>query len=673
MATSGAMNTSNDRVKYKITITQNSQNVNSNTSNVTVSVRFYRTNTGYTTYGSGTVYCKINGTTYSASVTPSQKITNTGIVLFTKTLNISHNADGTKTLTTSAWINLNTPLTSSEQSYSQALTTIPRATTPTLSALSVNLGSSVTISLPRASSSFTHTVTYKIGNASGTIGSSLGTSVSWTPPLSLGNQIPNTTTGTVVITVVTYNGSTKIGTKTVNFTVTVPSSVVPTIGTISLSETVSGLNAKIGAFVQGQSKIAVSIAASGAYGSTISNYISKFGSSSFNGASFTISNINTSGSVNLTVTVTDSRGRKATKTQAITILPYQIPEILSFTGVRCDQGGTADEDGQYVKLSYSYEISPLNNKNDKTITIAYRQVGAADYTTLKTESNYSANGATYIPSTVFSVDNSYEFKITVADYFKTVKFDLEITTAFTLMDFSSGGHGMAIGKVAESEDLLDVALPILARDGISYAAIPTGTDLNDMMSPGFYGSDVTASGSAYGNCPITGGTFTLEVMSAGGSGQIYQRLISCTATTSVTYERWYYSGSWKAWNKIKDFDGTILWSGAYYMNGNQSVNLSENISAQPKGICLVFSTYANGAAVDANFTEFFIPKAIVAQKPGGGHSFIMAKSLFDAIATKYLYINDGSIAGHNNNTLTGSANGITYANNAFVLRYVIGV
>lgn len=459
MATSGAMSTSNDRVKYKITITQNSQNVNNNTSNVTVSVRFYRTNTGYTTYGTGTVYCKINGTTYSASVTPSQKITNSGIVLFTKTLNISHNADGTKTLTASAWISLNTPLTSSEQSYSQALTTIPRATTPTLSASSVALGSAVTISLPRASSSFTHTVTYKIGNASGTIGSNLGTSVSWTPPLTLANQIPNTTSGTVVITCTTYNGSTKVGTKTVNLTVTVPASVVPTIGTISVTEGVSGLAAKIGAFVQGQSNINVSISASGAYGSTISNYISTFGPSSFNGASFTITNVNQSGSIALKVTVTDSRGRKATKTQTITVLPYEIPEISVFTGIRCNQDGTANEDGQYVQLNYSYTISALNNKNDKTITIAYKQIGGSSYTTLKTESNYSAN-TTYVPTTVFSVDNSYEFRITVADYFKSVKYDLEITTAFTLLDFSAGGHGMAIGKVAESEDLLEIALPV---------------------------------------------------------------------------------------------------------------------------------------------------------------------------------------------------------------------
>ena len=134
MATSSAFSTNNEYVKYTISITQNSQNVTNNTSNVTVSVRFYRTNTGYTTYGTGTVYCKINGVTYSASVTPDDKITSSGIVLFTKTLNISHNANGSKTLTASAWISHNV-VTSSEQSYSQALTTIPRATTPTLGSI----------------------------------------------------------------------------------------------------------------------------------------------------------------------------------------------------------------------------------------------------------------------------------------------------------------------------------------------------------------------------------------------------------------------------------------------------------------------------------------------------------------------------------------------------------
>lgn len=179
MATSGAMSTTNDNIKYKITITQNSQSIANNTSNVTVSVRVYRTNTGYTTYGTGTVYCTINGTQYTESITSDDKITSSGIVVFSKTLNIAHNADGTKTLATSARIS-HQQFSSSSQSYSQALTTIPRATTPTLSASSVNMGESITINMPRASSSFDHTLTYKFGSATGTIGSDLGTSKTWT-------------------------------------------------------------------------------------------------------------------------------------------------------------------------------------------------------------------------------------------------------------------------------------------------------------------------------------------------------------------------------------------------------------------------------------------------------------------------------------------------------------
>ena len=159
MATSSAMSTSNQYIKYTISITQNRQKTENNTSNVTVSVRFYRTNTGYTSYGTGTVYCKINGTQYTASVTPSQKITNSGIVLFTKTLDISHDSDGKKTLTCSAWIS-HEVVTSSEQSYSQALSTIYRASVPTVSASSVMMGNTLTINTNRKSSSFTHTLKY---------------------------------------------------------------------------------------------------------------------------------------------------------------------------------------------------------------------------------------------------------------------------------------------------------------------------------------------------------------------------------------------------------------------------------------------------------------------------------------------------------------------------------
>ena len=127
MATSGTFSTSNTHVKYNITINQNWQSIEGNYSNVPVSVRFWRDNVGYTSYGSGTCSCRINGTVYSATVSSSQKITNAGIDLFSKTLDIYHNADGSKYLEASAWISMNTPLSSSEQGFGVWLSTIPRA------------------------------------------------------------------------------------------------------------------------------------------------------------------------------------------------------------------------------------------------------------------------------------------------------------------------------------------------------------------------------------------------------------------------------------------------------------------------------------------------------------------------------------------------------------------
>lgn len=59
MGTSGAMSTSNDRVKYSITISTNWQSVAENYSSVNVKVNFWRTNSGYQSYGTGVVYCNI--------------------------------------------------------------------------------------------------------------------------------------------------------------------------------------------------------------------------------------------------------------------------------------------------------------------------------------------------------------------------------------------------------------------------------------------------------------------------------------------------------------------------------------------------------------------------------------------------------------------------------------
>lgn len=124
---------------------------------------------------------------------------------------------------------------------------------------------------------------------------------------------------------------------------------------------------------------------------------------------------------------------------------------------------------------------------------------------------------------------------------------------------------------------------------------------------------------------------------------------------------------------LNNGEGKVLWTGSWYMTAGHTANLSEKITEQMNGVVLVFSKYENSAVADNNFQFFFVPKAFINLFKGYGCNFVMAANRFGTVATKYLYINDAYITGHADNNLTGTANGITFNNASFVMRYVIGV
>lgn len=497
MATSSAMSTTNDKIKYKVTITQNSQSVANNTSNVTVSVRVYRTNTGYTTYGTGTVYCTINGTQYTESITSSDKITSSGIVLFSRTLNISHGADGSKTLATSTRIT-HDQFSSSAQSYSQKLTTIPRATTPTLSASSVNMGASVTINMARASSSFDHTLTYKFGSATGTIGSDLGTSKAWTVPLSLASQIPSATSGTCTITCKTYNGTTLIGTKTVSVTLKVPSSVVPSVSALTVSEAVSGLAAQFGGYVQNKSKLKVAITAAGSYSSTIKTYKTTIAGKSYSGSSFTSGVLTSSGTVTVSTTVTDSRGRTATKNASVTVAAYTTPKISTFTAFRANGLGAADNEGTMAMCRIKFAVSAVGNKNKNAYTVEYKPKSSDTWTKAEEGNAYSYDSNMLINAD-FSTESSYDLRLTVNDYFGDAVALSEIATAFTLLDFNASGKGIAFGKVSEIADQMEINMDMDIHKNIFMGGLKRSNDEKNMYF------QTTEDSEYVHNCKLYGG------------------------------------------------------------------------------------------------------------------------------------------------------------------------
>ena len=293
---------------------------------------------------------------------------------------------------------------------------------------------------------------------------------------------------------------------------------------------------------------------------------------------------------------------------------------------------------------------------------------------------YALNSSIVSASGVFGIDNSFDIRLTVKDSFATVTSIFEIPTAFTLLDFNASGKGLAFGKVSELTEGIEFALPTVfshAETPGSPIYLQSGQDFNAILEPGYYAIPNTAVSGTLLNKPwkstATGGLYVLVEGDGMGKCQIAHSL---SKDAGEIYERSYYQSAWGDWCRVHNGKGKLLWTGGMYMTEGHKITLSEPVSAQPSGIVLVFSRYANGAVADTNFNNFFISKAVVREKPGIGHMFaLFATPTFEMAAGKYLYINDTTITGHANNDATGTSatTGITYANNAFVLRYVIGV
>ncbi len=234
--TSQTMTTSNDKVNYRIVVTTTSQSIENNTTTMNVKVQAWRNNAGYTTSGSGTCYCRIQGTLYSNAVYDSQKITqNSYTVLFTKDITIPHNADGSCTLKLSSYID-HYAFSTNEQYYNVALPTIPRASNPTLSKTTFDIGEEITITTNRVSNNFTHDILLLLADGSySTIASGATDSKKWQTDDLLYRQCPNSPSFSSKICVKTYNGSTYIGEKSVDFKANVTGSN-PTCESISYTQ-----------------------------------------------------------------------------------------------------------------------------------------------------------------------------------------------------------------------------------------------------------------------------------------------------------------------------------------------------------------------------------------------------------------------------------------------------
>lgn len=512
MASSGSTSvkvTDWDTLKFSWSTT--SQSIANNTSTVSWKLELISTSDGrIDSTASKNWSVTVNGTSYSGT----NKITignNETKTLASGTTTIAHNSNGTKTFSYSFSQQFSITFSGASigtktGSGSGTLDTIARKSS--LSASNGTLGTAQTLTVSRFDSSFTHTITYKCGDASGTIATkSSSTSISWTPPLTLAEQNTSGTSVSIVFTITTYTGSTSIGSNTKSITCSIPSSVKPTVS-LTVAD-VYTYRTTYGAYVQNKSKLSIGINASGSHGSTIKSYKTTIDGKTYTSANVTTSVLSGKGTLTIKTTVTDSRGRTASTDWDINVLEYVSPKISSLSAKRCNADGSNNATGAYLKVTFSAAMTALNNKNTATYKLQYKKNSASSYTevTLSTYSGkYSVSGGSYI----FAADTSaYNIILTATDAFSENTKTATGASASKVMSILSKGLGLAIGKVAELSGFLDVGYDAVFRKSI-YMDHYSDAEKNIYLSNNAYrmGQTFENDGLYPHRCKLYGGNAT---------------------------------------------------------------------------------------------------------------------------------------------------------------------
>lgn len=558
MATSGYRNvtvTSWNTLRFSWTLA--SQDVAKNTSRVNWRLELISTSDGAISSTAAKDWSvTVNGTRYSGTNTIGIG-NNATKLLASGATTITHDADGGKTFSysfsqefaiTFSGSNIGTISGNS----TGTLTTIPRASQPSLITWPEttndvgNFGTEISIHMNRASDAFTHTVRYEFGARSGTIATGVTTGTTWTIPLNFMDLLPAATKGSGRIYVDTYNGNTLVGTKYTGFTATVPASVKPTCTIQVLDAT--DYQATYGNLIKGLSKLYVKVNGYPAYSSPISSRRATANGATYTAAEFTTGALHSAGTTTVSATVTDKRGRtSAAASASFTVLDYAKPSVTALSVQRCQQNGTADPAGAYIKATFSAKITALNNKNSAAYKLRYKKSTATSWTEMAITAQagkYTVTNATH--TFAADINSSFDVEVEATDDIGSATRAGRAPTAFTLMDWGKGQKNMAIGKVAEKANAIEIGL----RAYDQY-----GTHISNGMS--LYGG-----ASSHIDADTTLEHLVLTALNTPDQSLWYVETVFYSTKTvtsdrrqtampyrrgGATYSRYYTGGAWTAW------------------------------------------------------------------------------------------------------------------------------
>ena len=335
------------------------------------------------------------------------------------------------------------------------------------------IGNAINIPITKYSSGFTDSLTISVAGTTiktiNNISNGYDVRFSSTELTNIYKKIPSSTTATFTFKLTTKSGSTTVGTSTKTVTGTIPSSVKPSISSVSISEAGS-IPSSWGVYVKNKSKIKFVISASAGSGSSISSVKTTFNGSSYTGTTITTNTITASGTLTATITATDKRGRTTSTTKSVSVLNYQLPYITSLTAFRCNSDGTANSKGTYMKISLIGGVTSLSGKNTYRYKIEYKKSTISTYTVV----NITGQDQTCSYSKIIAIESNsnYDVRATVSDHFSNITIKAPpIPSIFRTISLRPGGQGIAFGKYATVNGIVDFGLSIVCNDSTNKTEI----------------------------------------------------------------------------------------------------------------------------------------------------------------------------------------------------------
>lgn len=523
-----------------------SSNIDSNTSQVRLQLYWENGDTkvsgvpweAYIDYDGGKRLAK-SGT---LTVEPNQTA-----MLIDQEVTIAHDGDGTRTLYyRGEFKNKSNNKVIPVNNASLTLTTISRASYG--SDVTAEIAKPVTINITKREAWMRHSIWVRVGDWDQKIaGDNIDTSYTWTPPIDIANQFPNSTSGSGTITYISYADGIERGMDIRKITVNIPTNLFkPGFTSFNLSDTnpvTQNLIPSPTHFVSTLSRIKVGFdGARGTAGASITGYyaeiVSGNTSAQTNGGILTVPTTMTDKQMTVRAKVQDSRGLWSDwREQSITVLAYFNPTLrfeAKRTGEKLDT----------ITLKRFLKVAALSvngtQKNTTKLTFKTRKVGTDTYTTDSTNEwqNISElNGSDVNLNGKYPADTSWEVLGRVEDKFSYTEFVITVSTDKVVMSYERDGVG--IGKYREMGALDVNGLIYSDRKQIQHHKLtePNGAaidnkvaNLNDYRTTGFY----SILGN-YKNHPASGEGAYLEVVeSASGyhqtlttvSGRMFKRTVT---------------------------------------------------------------------------------------------------------------------------------------------------